>query len=121
MTAQINLNRLDLRSSVQFLPYLKYLHLPTLIKPTHLHCFPWFLHFNHYVHMAFGVSENKKSRKNPALSNWAPPTEYTSNELLEDLQRIYRLKAIINDYGNKAVRDIQNCSIKGLKKGERKV
>ena len=36
------------------------------------------------------------------------PTEYTSNELLEDLQRIYRLKAIINDYGNKAVRDIQN-------------
>ena len=38
----------------------------------------------------------------------ALPTEYTSNELLADLQRIYRLKAIINDYGNKAVRDIQN-------------
>ena len=51
----------------------------------------------------------------------APPTECTSNELLEDLQRIYRLKAIINEYGNKAVRDIQNCSIRKLKKEERKV
>ena len=42
----------------------------------------------------------------------APPTECTSNELLEDLQRIYRLKAIINDYGNKTGRDIQNSKIK---------
>ena len=25
---------------------------------------------------AFGVSENKKSRKNPALSNWAPPVRF---------------------------------------------
>ena len=50
----------------------------------------------------------------------APPTDHTSNELLEDLQRIYRLKGIINDYGNKAVRDIQNLQKKGLKKEQGK-
>ena len=50
-----------------------------------------------------------------------PPTECTSNALLEDLQRIYRLKAIINDYGNKAVKDIQNFVIKRPKKGEREI
>ena len=62
-------------------------------------------------------SKNRKIRKNADLSVKAPPIEYTSNELLEDLQRIYRLKAIINDYGNKAVRDIQNLQKKMPKRG----
>lgn len=66
------------------------------------------------------ISKNRKIRKNADLSVKAPPIEYTSNELLEDLERIYRLKAIINDYGNKAVRDIQNHQ-KNIKKARKRI
>ena len=38
----------------------------------------------------------------------APSIEYSLNRLLENLQKIYFLKGIINHYGNKAVSNIQN-------------
>lgn len=44
---------------------------------------------------AFGVSENKKIRKNPALSNWAPPSSVELNQIIEDMKVIYKLSSLL--------------------------